>query len=319
MANVNISLGYKNNTWFTANSTLVLLEGQIVFLEQTGTYKLGDGVTQLSALSFLGGSKTLEQTLANGNITGTNNIVVTSGTVIKSDSNNNEINIDVNFEINSDDNISLNTTSDIHLNAQNTFINGQLNMPNEIGSKIAVFDASKNVKSGSYFEGDIELTSNKQNSLAIDGTGFKYPTVDAVNNLKFASTVFGYLTGTTLSSNTSYYFGGLYNLAWQSGGASPFTKNISPITGFLKNVIINFFVSGVGVGGTGALIRVLNITSGAQVTLATAQPLISQNSFVFDTNLAVNKSDLIQLIITTQTYTTAPTACVLTGTYNFSN
>ena len=54
MANVNIELGYKNLAWFTTNPTLVLLAGQIVYLEQTGTYKIGDGVTQLSVLSFLG-------------------------------------------------------------------------------------------------------------------------------------------------------------------------------------------------------------------------------------------------------------------------
>jgi hypothetical protein len=56
MANANIRLGYKTAAWFTANPTLVLEQGQTVALEQTGTYKLGDGVTQLSALSFLGGS-----------------------------------------------------------------------------------------------------------------------------------------------------------------------------------------------------------------------------------------------------------------------
>ena len=55
MANVDIKLGYKDSAWFTANPTLILKQGQIVALEQTGTYKLGDGVTQLSALSFLGG------------------------------------------------------------------------------------------------------------------------------------------------------------------------------------------------------------------------------------------------------------------------
>lgn len=56
MANVDIRQGYKNAAWFTANPTLVLKEGQRVNLLQTGTYKLGDGVTALSALSFLGGS-----------------------------------------------------------------------------------------------------------------------------------------------------------------------------------------------------------------------------------------------------------------------
>jgi len=54
MADVNIQLGYKNAAWFTTNAAIILDAGQIVYLEQTGTYKLGDGVTALSALSFLG-------------------------------------------------------------------------------------------------------------------------------------------------------------------------------------------------------------------------------------------------------------------------
>lgn len=54
MANVDIQLGYKDSTWFTNNATLVLLAGQSVHLQQTGSYKIGDGTTQLSALSFLG-------------------------------------------------------------------------------------------------------------------------------------------------------------------------------------------------------------------------------------------------------------------------
>jgi hypothetical protein len=53
--NAHIQLGYKSAAWFTANPTLVLKVGQRVDLEQTGTYKLGDGSTQLSALAFLGG------------------------------------------------------------------------------------------------------------------------------------------------------------------------------------------------------------------------------------------------------------------------
>lgn len=56
MADVNIQLGYKSSSWFSSNPTLVLLEGQIVFKLQTGEYKIGDGTTQLSALSFLGAS-----------------------------------------------------------------------------------------------------------------------------------------------------------------------------------------------------------------------------------------------------------------------
>ncbi len=56
MADVNIQLGYKNAAWFTTNASVVLLDGQIVYLnDQSGQYKLGDGVTALSSLSFLGG------------------------------------------------------------------------------------------------------------------------------------------------------------------------------------------------------------------------------------------------------------------------
>jgi len=60
MANVDIREGYKDAAWFTANPTLVLKQGQRVNLLQTGTYKLGDGTTQLSALQFLGGGDTVD-------------------------------------------------------------------------------------------------------------------------------------------------------------------------------------------------------------------------------------------------------------------
>lgn len=58
MSLTNIQLGYKDSAWFTANAARVLLIGQKVHLLQTGTYKLGDGVTALSSLAFLGGGGT---------------------------------------------------------------------------------------------------------------------------------------------------------------------------------------------------------------------------------------------------------------------
>ena len=54
MALATVRLGYKDAAWFAANPTLVLEEGQHVYLLQTGQYKIGDGATQLSSLSFLG-------------------------------------------------------------------------------------------------------------------------------------------------------------------------------------------------------------------------------------------------------------------------
>lgn len=65
MANAQIRLGYKTAAWFTANASHILEEGQVVYLEQTGTYKIGDGVTALSSLIFLG-IETLQQTFDKG-------------------------------------------------------------------------------------------------------------------------------------------------------------------------------------------------------------------------------------------------------------
>jgi hypothetical protein len=61
-----IQQAYKAEAWFDANPTVVLKEGQVVHLEQTGQYKIGDGTTQLSVLEFLGSSGEA----AWGNITG---------------------------------------------------------------------------------------------------------------------------------------------------------------------------------------------------------------------------------------------------------
>jgi hypothetical protein len=56
MTLVSIQLGYKDSAWFAANPTLELKEGQVVFLQQTGQFKIGDGSSQLQSLSFLGGT-----------------------------------------------------------------------------------------------------------------------------------------------------------------------------------------------------------------------------------------------------------------------
>lgn len=63
---VNVLLGYKDSVWFADNSTFLLGKGQIVYLEQTGTYKLGDGITELQNLSFLGTPSLAENKLLTG-------------------------------------------------------------------------------------------------------------------------------------------------------------------------------------------------------------------------------------------------------------
>lgn len=53
---VTIRQGYKDQAWFDANGGIILKSGQRVELEQTGTYKVGDGTTALNDLAFKGGS-----------------------------------------------------------------------------------------------------------------------------------------------------------------------------------------------------------------------------------------------------------------------
>lgn len=64
--NSEIKMQGNNDAWFTTNASVVYPEN-IVIYHVDGRYKYTDGVTQLSALPFLG-SQTLAQTLANGNI-----------------------------------------------------------------------------------------------------------------------------------------------------------------------------------------------------------------------------------------------------------
>jgi len=66
-----VRTGYQNAAWFAANPTFLLGKGQRVDLLQTGQYKLGDGVTQLSGLAFLGGASatpTIQQVLTAGQV-----------------------------------------------------------------------------------------------------------------------------------------------------------------------------------------------------------------------------------------------------------
>ena len=53
MAVVELRYDPKDSAWFSANATMVLKAGEPAYLSTTGQFKLGDGTTQLSALSFL--------------------------------------------------------------------------------------------------------------------------------------------------------------------------------------------------------------------------------------------------------------------------
>jgi hypothetical protein len=70
---VNVRLGYKDAAWFTTNAAVVLLSGQIVYRSTDGQYKIGDGVTALSALTFYGGVSSGGLTVGTSTITGGTN------------------------------------------------------------------------------------------------------------------------------------------------------------------------------------------------------------------------------------------------------
>lgn len=77
MANVDIQIGKKNATFFSANPTLVLENGQLIFNETTGLLYIGDGSTQLSALVAINvssGGGTVDS------VTGTANRIAITGT-----------------------------------------------------------------------------------------------------------------------------------------------------------------------------------------------------------------------------------------------
>lgn len=72
MATVEFRYDPKNTAWFTANAAMVLKAGEPAYHDTTGLFKLGDGVTALSALSFLpivsSSTPTLQQVLTAGQV-----------------------------------------------------------------------------------------------------------------------------------------------------------------------------------------------------------------------------------------------------------
>lgn len=117
MALANIKQAHKLIAYFTANPTLILLDGQIVWLkDNSGTFKKGDGITQLSVLPFLGGasSQTLAQTLLIDNKTG--GLPITSDNLVSRNNiqaTYNSVEFDNGVNV-GEVNLSNNTTSIIH-------------------------------------------------------------------------------------------------------------------------------------------------------------------------------------------------------------
>ena len=93
-----------------------------------------------------------------------------------------------------------------------------------------------------------ENTANKQNSLAVDGTGAKFPTVDAVNSLSFidkgkrmVSFFTDFLTNATLDGAQSFASGGTLGLI--VGAQIPNRTNQQGVAFFQTNTIATNYIN----------------------------------------------------------------------------
>ena len=93
-----------------------------------------------------------------------------------------------------------------------------------------------------------ENTANKQNSLAVDGTGVKFPTVDAVNSLSFidkgkrmVSFFTDFLTNATLDGAQSFASGGSLGLI--VGSQIPNRTNQQGVAFFQTNTVATNYIN----------------------------------------------------------------------------
>ena len=93
-----------------------------------------------------------------------------------------------------------------------------------------------------------ENTANKQNSLAVDGTGLKFPTVDAVNSLSFidkgkrmVSFFTDFLTNATLDGGQSFASGGSLGLI--VGAQIPNRTNQQGVAFFQTNTAATNYIN----------------------------------------------------------------------------
>ena len=150
MANVDIRQGYKDAAWFAANPTLILKQGQKVHLEQTGTYKLGDGTTQLSALLFLGGTATSTDLIVATvvNKTGVNLLAANYQAVKISTAQGQRLAVDF-AQANND----INSTDTIGLIAQNINVN-QEGLINVLGQLLEI-NTTGSLQGETWADGDV--------------------------------------------------------------------------------------------------------------------------------------------------------------------
>lgn len=275
MANVDIQLGYKDSTWFTNNATLVLKVGQTVHLQQTGTYKIGDGTTQLSALLFLGGTSTDLIVATVVNKTGVNLLAANYQAVKISTAQGQRLAVDF-AQANND----INSTDTIGLIAQNININ-QEGLINILGQLLEI-NTTGSLQGETWADGDVlylsPTTAGKVTNIKPTGlTGH----LVVLGYVEYAHAVHGkiyvkitngfeidelhnvYVNQTTLANNDVLTYESSSSL-WknkQSNYLQNVTKDIADstaLTGTIATTLMKSILIPANTFATGDVVKILN-------------------------------------------------------------
>lgn len=228
--NIPIQLGFKGAAWFSSNPNYVLKAGQIVFLSTTSQYKIGDGTTVLSALSFNGGTtSTLANTLLNGNTTGASDIVATNNSKYR----------------NSDSSVNLNISNSGLIEFTNTDGSYTYSLDSDVTSQYIQMRSYDNATSLelAYFQSFYQQVNMGVYSAATGGrltqleiTNGEIKT-NIVNNASFA----GIKYGADYSAN--YTNRSLVDKGYVTGNFQPLNSNLTSWAGVTRASGFDTFVS----------------------------------------------------------------------------
>lgn len=287
MADVNIQLGYKDSAWFTANASIVLDPGQIVYLEQTGTYKLGDGVTALSALAFLGGGSGSSTW---GGITGT----LSDQTDLQTALNNKE---------------PLKGTDDNYVTDAQLVVIGNTSGTNS-------GDNATNSTSNTYADGKVaDSITNGVTTIAPSQNAV----FDAFDNLNIFTLVG--LNSSISPADSTYYFGAFaQGVTWQTTSVTRATFFSKALT--LRKVVMHIVQVG-NPSGEIVTLFLTNNTAATEVQIGTFTQNFGANNgktFIFDgLNIPVNNTDNYSYRMLTPAWVTNPTTAQYVFTFYFKS
>lgn len=173
--------------------------------------------------------------------------------------------------------------------------------------------------------GLFEPTANKQNSLAVDGTGIKFPTVDAVN-LALANKLTPYTHVSTAGLNPSdatYYVFGCETIG-HTTGVNFTPSNVRGLginkTGTIRTAIISLYVANAGsCSGEASDFRIYNHSTSTGYTIGTFSmntgTVNIQTKTFTGLNIPVTLGDMISSVYLTPTWVTNPTGVYMVATY----